>query len=356
MSSSFGKNIRISLFGESHGNSVGAVIDGLPSGISLNFEEIRRELNRRKPGASLLTTQRKESDDFEIVSGYFNDHTTGTPLTVIFKNSDTHSKDYSQLKEIFRPSHADYTGHIKYGGFHDFRGGGHFSARLTAPIVFAGAIAKQMLDARGIEVLARIRSIAECKDIPFDDIQEHRSELKQIQNKIVMMLDSTKEREATQRIEMARNSGDSVGGVVECFVYGMPPGVGEPFFDSLESHLAHLIFSIPGVKGVEFGTGFDITLLKGSVANDAFYQEGTRVSTHTNHSGGVQGGISNGMPIKCSVAFKPTASIFQEQHTVTTQGENTTLKLTGRHDPCIVLRGIVVVEAICAIGILDFMV
>ncbi|MCX5774407.1 MAG: chorismate synthase [Fusobacteria bacterium] len=355
MSSIWSSNIKLSLFGESHGTCVGVTIDGLPPGVVFNFAEIQTELNRRKPGNTCLTTQRSESDEFEILSGYFNDYTTGTPLTVIFKNHDTKSKDYSRLKEEFRPSHADFTGYVKYQGFHDFRGGGHFSARVTAPLVFTGAIAKQLLKIKGIEVCSRIKSIADISDIALSYTEDHRELLRNIQSKIILMVDGMSEELAKLKIEEMRNSGDSVGGKVECFIYGMPAGIGNPFFNSIESQLGSLLFSIPGVKGVEFGKGFEISKLRGTAANDIFYSEKDEIKTRTNHSGGIQGGISNGMPINLVVAFKPTASIFTEQESVNCHGEKIKLQLQGRHDPCIVLRAAVIVEAICAIGILDFM-
>lgn len=354
MSGVWGNNIKVSIFGESHGNAIGITIDGLPSGIKLDLSEIENEMRRRAPGKSKLSTARNESDIPEILSGYFNERTTGTPLCGIIRNSDTRSKDYGKLKDLMRPGHADYTGNIKYSGYNDYRGGGHFSGRITAPLVFAGAICKQILMQKGIEIGAHIKSIKNIKDDSFDYSNISKETLKELRKEELPLLDKSKEESMRNTILEAKGNTDSVGGVIECAITGINPGVGNPFFDSVESILSHLLFSVPAVKGVEFGLGFGITELYGSEANDSFYYEGDTVKTKTNNNGGILGGITSGMPIVFRVAIKPTASISKEQDTINiSTKENEKLVITGRHDPCIVQRAIPVIEAVAAIGILD---
>ena len=324
MSGMWGNNIRISIFGESHGNAIGVNIDGLPSGFPVDMDKVMNEMARRAPGKSPLSTTRKEGDIPEILSGYFEGKTTGTPLCAIIRNSNTKSKDYSKLKSVMRPGHADYTGAIRYNGFNDYRGGGHFSGRITAPLVFAGAICRQILESKGIVLSAHVSSSLE---------------------------ESMREEIINARMNM-----DSIGGTIECAVLGIDAGIGNPFFDSVESTLAHLIFSVPAVKGIEFGKGFDISKMKGSEANDEYYLDGKNIKTKTNNNGGILGGITNGMPIVFNVAIKPTASIFKEQNTVNIATmEETKLIIEGRHDPCIVQRALPVIEAVTAIGILELM-
>ncbi|KEI13217.1 chorismate synthase [Clostridium novyi B str. ATCC 27606] len=353
MSGVWGSKIKYSIFGESHGKSIGITIDGLPPGIELDLNKLSREMRRRAPGKSKLSTTRVERDDFEILSGYFNNKTTGTPLCAIIQNLDKHSKDYEKTKDLMRPGHADFTGYIKYYGFNDYRGGGHFSGRLTAPIVFAGAIAKQILRKNNIVIGSHIKSIGNIEEEYFKvSIKEEL--LEKLSSKSFATIDHKKGKEMQDAILQVRNNMDSIGGIIECAVLNLPPGLGNPFFGSVESVLSSLLFSIPAVKGVEFGAGFSISKMKGSEANDEFYIEDEKVKTYTNNNGGILGGITNGMPLIFRAAFKPTPSIAKEQRTVNILNkENTTIKIQGRHDPCIVQRAIPVVEAITAMGILE---
>ena len=356
MSGVWGKNIKLSIFGESHGNAIGITIDGLLPGIELDIDYIKSEMERRMPGKSKLSTARKEADQFEILSGYFNNRTTGSPLCAIIRNSDQHSKDYSKLKNLMRPGHADYTGNIRYKGFNDYRGGGHFSGRITAPLVFAGAVAKQILAEKGILIGSHIKSISNVEDDPFDKVNLEDSLLKGLLKEEFPTINKEKGVEMRKLIIDAKGELDSVGGVIETAVLNLPAGIGSPFFYSVEAHLSHMIFSIPAVKGMEFGEGFDISKLRGSEANDEYYIENDQIKTRTNNNGGILGGITNGMPIVFRTAFKPTASIARLQHTIDIEKhENAELEITGRHDPCIVQRAVPVVEAAAAIAILDLM-
>jgi chorismate synthase len=356
MSGVWGNKVKYSIFGESHGKGVGINIDGLPSGVKLDLEAITYEMRRRAPGRDDISTTRSEKDEFQIISGYFNERTTGTPLCAIIWNTDMHSKDYSELKTVIRPGHADYTGSVKYSGFNDYRGGGHFSGRITAPLVFAGAIAKQILKEKGIEIGGHIYHIAGIYDCTFDNVNINSELLKNIKQLKFPTLDQNKGLEMISAIHRAKENKDSVGGVVECAILNLPEGLGSPFFDSVESLLAHLLFSIPGVKGVEFGTGFDMAKLSGSEANDEFYMDDNKVKTFTNNNGGILGGITNGMPLVFKAAFKPTASIGKVQKTIDiSKMENTEICVKGRHDPCIVQRALPVVEAVAAMVILDLL-
>ena len=356
MSGMWGSKIKLSIFGESHGNAIGITIDGLPAGFSIDMDKIMMEMARRAPGKSSLSTPRKESDIPEILSGYFEGKTTGTPLCAIIRNSNTKSKDYSKLKDVMRPGHADYTGAVRYKGFNDYRGGGHFSGRITAPLVFAGAICKQILEVKGIIVSAHINSIGKIKDCSFLESDISDELLNSFKEKELPLINTKLEDEMRQEILSARSSGDSIGGTIECAILGVSPGIGDPFFDSVESTLAHLIFSVPAVKGIEFGKGFDISKMRGLEANDEYYLENGNIKTKTNNNGGILGGITNGMPIIFNVAIKPTASIFKEQNTVNiVTMEETTLCIEGRHDPCIVQRALPVIEAVAAIGITELM-
>lgn len=356
MSGMWGSKIKLSIFGESHGNAIGITIDGLPAGFSIDMDKIMMEMARRAPGKSSLSTPRKESDIPEILSGYFEGKTTGTPLCAIIRNSNTKSKDYSKLKDVMRPGHADYTGAVRYKGFNDYRGGGHFSGRITAPLVFAGAICKQILEVKGIIVSAHINSIGKIKDCSFLESDISDELLNSFKEKELPLINTKLEDEMRQEILSARSSGDSIGGTIECAILGVSPGIGDPFFDSVESTLAHLMFSVPAVKGIEFGKGFDISKMRGSEANDEYYLENGNIKTKTNNNGGILGGITNGMPIIFNVAIKPTASIFNEQNTVNiVTMEETTLCIEGRHDPCIVQRALPVIEAVAAIGITELM-
>ena len=356
MSGMWGSKIKLSIFGESHGNAIGITIDGLPAGFSIDMDKIMMEMARRAPGKSSLSTPRKESDIPEILSGYFEGKTTGTPLCAIIRNSNTKSKDYSKLKDVMRPGHADYTGAVRYKGFNDYRGGGHFSGRITAPLVFAGAICKQILEVKGIIVSAHINSIGKIKDCSFLESDISDELLNSFKEKELPLINTKLEDEMRQEILSARRSGDSIGGTIECAILGVSPGIGDPFFDSVESTLAHLMFSVPAVKGIEFGKGFDISKMRGSEANDEYYLENGNIKTKTNNNGGILGGITNGMPIIFNVAIKPTASIFKEQKAVNIiTMEETTLCIEGRHDPCIVQRALPVIEAVAAIGITELM-
>lgn len=357
MSGVWGNNIKVSIFGESHGGAIGINIDGLPSGIKLNLDEIDKEMKRRAPGRNNLSTARKESDMPEIVSGFFEGRTTGTPLCAIIRNSDTRSKDYGKLKDLMRPGHADYTGKVKYGGFNDYRGGGHFSGRITAPLVFAGAVCKQILALKGIEIGAHIKSIKDTEDKDFNYTNISKEKLRNLRGMEFPLLDMYKEDIMREIILDARKEGDSVGGVIECAIVGVEPGVGSPFFDSVESTLSHLLFSVPAVKGVEFGFGFYLTKMFGSESNDDYYyDENNEVKTRTNNNGGILGGITNGMPIVFRTAIKPTPSISKKQSTINVSTKkNDNLVIEGRHDPCIVQRAVPVIEAVAAIGILDLL-
>ena len=354
MSGIWGNKLKVSIFGESHGVGIGITIDGLPSGFEIDTNKILNEMGRRAPGKSKISTARKEEDLPEILSGYFQGKTTGTPLCAIIRNGDQHSKDYGKLKDLMRPGHSDYPGNIRYNGFNDYRGGGHFSGRITAPLVFAGAICKQILESRGIFIGSHIKSIGEVEDKSFDEVEITTELLNNLKTKELPLLISDKEELMRETILKAKSDLDSVGGTIECTVIGINPGIGNPFFDSVESTLAHLMFSVPAVKGIEFGKGFEMTKLRGSECNDEYYYDGDKVKTYTNNNGGITGGITNGMPILFKVAVKPTASIAKKQRTINiAEKKNAELEIHGRHDPCIVQRAIPVIEAATAIGILD---
>lgn len=354
MSGVWGNNIHLSIFGESHGDGIGIVIDGLKPGFLIDMDKIERDMKRRAPGKDKLSTQRKEDDKPEILSGIFNGKTTGAPITMIIKNSDTRSKDYSKIKYLMRPGHGDFPGNIKYKGFNDYRGGGHFSGRITAPIVFAGALAKQILEEKNIFIGSHIKQIGKIKDKSFDFINLNKEIFEALLAKELPVIEDEKIKKIKDKILDVQREGDSIGGIVECGIVGVNPGIGEPFFDSLESTIAQLAFSIPAVKGIEFGIGFEFSNIKGSEANDEYYLENGVVKTYTNNNGGITGGITNGMPVVFRVVIKPTPSIAKEQRTININTlENDTLKINGRHDPCIVQRVLVVIEAISAIAILD---
>lgn len=356
MSGVWGNKIKLSIFGESHGKAIGINIDGLKPGIELDLNFINKEMERRAPGKSDLSTPRKEGDNFEILSGYFNGKTTGTPLCAVIYNTNQHSKDYEKTKNLMRPSHGDFTGYIKYEGFNDYRGGGHFSGRLTAPLVFAGAICKQILERKGIIIGSHIKSIGKIEDKSFDMVEIKDEKLKTLRENKFPVIDKAIASRMRDVITTAREEMDSVGGVVETAVVNLPVGIGDPFFDSVESTLAHLLFSIPGVKGVEFGAGFDIAKMKGSEANDEYYIDGGKIKTFSNNNGGILGGITNGMPLIFRVAIKPTPSISKAQKTVDIEKkENAQIEIKGRHDPCIVPRALPVVEAVAAIAVLDLL-
>ncbi|EHI97769.1 chorismate synthase [Clostridium sp. DL-VIII] len=354
MSGIWGNKLKVSIFGESHGTGIGITIDGLPSGVEINLEEVMKEMARRAPGKSNLSTARKEADAPEILSGFFEGKTTGTPLCAVIRNADMRSKDYGKLKDLMRPGHADYPGYVRYNGFNDYRGGGSFSGRITAPLVFAGAICKQVLAGKGISIGAHIKSIGDIEDKSFYEVELNKELLEDLKNKELPLLISEKEEEMRETILKAKKEQDSVGGTIECTVLGINAGIGNPFFDSVESTLAHLMFSVPAVKGIEFGKGFEMSKLKGSNCNDEYYYDGDKVKTYTNNNGGITGGITNGMPILFKVAMKPTPSISKVQRTIDiAEKKESELIIEGRHDPCIVQRAVPVIEAVTAIGILD---
>ncbi len=348
MKNIYGDNLTLTLFGESHGKAVGAVLDGIPPGIKINEEFISHQLTLRRPFGD-ISTSRVEKDNFEILSGVFNGYTTGTPVTISIPNSDTRSADYSE--RIARPSHADYSAYLKYHGYEDYRGGGHFSGRLTSAIVAAAAILIPALRGKNIFVATHIKHIAGVYDRDFEDYAEDAGKLS---SKLFAVLDDSKEEKMTEAILLAKQCGDSVGGVLESVILGLPGGLGEPYFDSLESKLAHGLFSVPAVKGVEFGSGFDIAKMRGSEANDSMVNEGGKIHLQSLHSGGIYGGISVGEPITVRTAIKPTPTIGILQESITLPGlENAELEGKGRHDPCIVQRARVVVDSIIALTLAD---
>ena len=350
MKNTFGNSISVTLFGESHGEAIGAVVDGLAPGIRIDGDYIAARLSERRPSGK-ISTARVEADEYKIVSGVFGGYTTGAPLTLIIENRDTRSKDYSALADTPRPSHADYTAAMKYRGYQDYRGGGHFSGRVTAPLVAVGAILRRALEDKGIFIGTHISRLHGVCDRGFSDIS---SDIASLAGKTFPVLDESAGEKMRAEIEAAASVGDSVGGVLESIVIGMPVGVGEPWFDTLEGTLSHILFSVPAVKGVEFGLGFGFADAMGREANDAFITDGKCIKTRTNNNGGINGGISNGMPIIFRTAIKPTPSIFKAQDTVSiSRMEHTTLELSGRHDPAIIHRARAVVDAVTAIAIAD---
>ena len=357
MSGIYGMNIKMAIYGESHGASIGLVLDGVPPGLELDLAAIEKEMARRAPGRDALSTPRKENDAFEIQSGFFAGRTTGTPICAMIKNSDQHSKDYSIMKDKMRPGHADYAGFVHYKGCNDYRGGGSFSGRLTAPLVFAGAVAKQALAQYGIVVGAHILQIADVREKGFPALGTNIEMLHNLAAKPFPVLDDNIGEVMQQRILSAKADLNSVGGIIETMVLNVPAGIGSPYFDSVESRLSHGLFSVPAVKGVEFGDGFGMAALTGAEANDELYYDASgQVKAYSNHNGGITGGISNGMPMLFRVAIKPTPSIAREQRTISlSQQENTTLTITGRHDPCIVPRAIPVTAAVTAWTIWDLL-
>ncbi len=356
MSSIWGKNIKVSVFGESHGAGIGVVLDGFPAGLSLDMERIAAEMARRRPGTGKHATARAEADQVEILSGVYNGKTTGTPLCGIIRNTDTKSADYSELQVLPRPGHADYTGQVRYHGNNDPRGGGHFSGRLTAPLVFAGEICRQFLETRGITIGSHIQSIRDVYDCPFDPCRVGEAELDLLRTMPVPVNDRSCAQEMLDAVEEARLGMNSLGGIVETAVIGLLPGLGSPMFQNVEARLSSMLFSIPAVKGVEFGDGFALATMTGQESNDAFFMENGHVSTRTNHNGGINGGITNGMPVIFRVVVKPTASIYLEQDTVNLEtGHDAKLAIKGRHDPCIAIRAVPVLDAATAIVMADLL-
>lgn len=353
MSNLLGDNYRLMIFGQSHSPMIGGVIEGLPAGIAPDMDFIRGFMARRAPGGA-LSTARKEADAPEIVSG-LNEwgRTCGAPLTFLIKNADHRSADYSNLRDVPRPGHADYTAAVKFSGENDIRGGGQFSGRLTAPLCFAGALAMQLLREKGVQIKARVHSVAGIPDGPMDPANP---DLDAIRGGVLPCVDPGAAARMAQAIEAARTDGDSVGGVVECFATGVPGGLGDPMFDGVENRLARALFGIPAVRGVAFGLGFEAAGMRGSQHNDAFRMAGDQVVTDTNRHGGALGGITSGMPVVVRAAFKPTPSIAKPQQSVSlSRREDATLQIRGRHDPCVVPRAVLVVEAVVACVIYDMM-
>ena len=357
MSSQIGNIMKVSVFGESHGEGIGAVIDGFPAGVKIDMQQLLAFMKRRAPGRDKTSTQRKESDLPQILSGVLDDVTCGTPIAAVIRNTNQRSKDYKNVTTAARPGHADYTGYLRYGGHNDIRGGGHFSARLTAPLVFAGGLCIQYLQQRGIYVGAHLKSVKDEDDISFDAAALTPEQILAPGKKNFPVIDDAAEERMRAVIEAARLDLDSVGGVVEAAVYGMPAGIGSPMFDSIEGRLSYGYFGIPAVKGVEFGAGFGVSKLFGSENNDEFYiDKNGEVKTVENNHGGILGGISSGMPIIVRLAFKPTPSIGKPQHTIDfVKREETELNVVGRHDPCVAVRAVPVVEAVTAVVITDML-
>lgn len=357
MSSFWNHNITVNIFGESHGPAIGVVIDNLPSGEYIDTEALRDFMARRAPKKDATSTHRHEKDMPNIVSGVYNNYTTGTPLTAFITNSDTHSQDYGNIAKLARPGHADYTGALRYRGFNDVRGGGHFSGRLTAPLVFAGAICGQILERRGIYTGAHIQQIHNIKDTKFNPCEISREQIIALRHKKFPTISDKKGEAMYNDIARARECLDSLGGIVECAITNVPAGIGSPIFEGLENSISQLVFGIPAVKGIEFGAGFQVATMLGSQNNDEFYvNEHGHVLTKTNNHGGILGGISSGMPIIFRAAFKPTPSIAQPQETVDyTNLTNEVIEIKGRHDPCVVPRAVPCVEAAANIAILSHM-
>lgn len=346
---SYGKTFRITTFGESHGVGIGVIIDGCPAGLALDIAAIQAELDRRKPGQSKITTQRKEADEVEVLSGIFEGKTQGMPITLLIRNEDQRSKDYSHIANSFRPSHADFTYQSKYGT-RDYRGGGRSSARETAARVAAGAVAKQLLATLGIEIYGYVSQVGKLKlEKPYQELN-----LLQTDDNIVRCPDAEMAEKMITLIDETRKNRDTIGGVVSCVVKNTPVGLGEPVFDKLHAELGKAMLSINAAKGFEYGSGFEGVEMLGSQHNDVFYTENDKTKTKTNHSGGVQGGISNGEDIYFRVAFKPVATIMQDQQSINDKGEDVIVTAKGRHDPCVVPRAVPIVEAMAALVIADF--
>ena len=351
-----GNRVTVEIFGESHSSAIGMTLCGVPAGETIDMDALQNFMDRRAPGRDATATARKEPDRPEFLCGVVDGVTTGAPITAIIRNTDQHSRDYEKLRHVPRPSHADYAAAVKYSGYNDIRGGGAFSGRLTAPLCIAGGIALQLLAKRGITVGAHLHSIAGIPDTPFDAVALDPDTLLAAGKKPFPVLSDEAGEKMREAILAAKKDGDSVGGVIECAILGMPAGYGGPLFSGVEGKIASALFGIPAVKGVEFGSGFAAAEMRGSVHNDPFTYKDSKVVTTTNNSGGIQGGITNGMPILFRLAMKPTPSIAMEQNTVDlATGENTTLVIGGRHDPCVAARAVPAVEAAAALCILDLL-
>ncbi len=351
---SLGNRFKITSFGESHGNLVGVIIDGVSAGLDIDIEFIQGQVDLRRPGQSDLVTERKERDQVEILSGVFNRKSTGAPICLIIRNHDVKSIDYEKIKHYLRPSHVDFVALKRFGGYADYRGSGRFSGRVTAGFVMAGSIAKLLLNKYNISILAYTRSIGDIEDLNDYSSEDLKSLSHKREETLVRSLDAQKSESMRKLIEEVKVNGDSVGGTIKCIVTNYPPGIGEPVFNSLESNISKAIFSIPGVKGIEFGAGFRSTRMKGSEHNDPWIIKDGEIKTSKNDSGGIIGGISTGMPIVCTIAVKPTSTIAKPQNTVNIDTmKEEKMEFKGRHDPCIVPRAIVVVEAMMAVVLLD---
>ena len=348
MSSTFGESLKLSIFGQSHGTAIGMTLDGIPAGLSVDEAQLQQFLNCRAPGQNDWSTPRKEEDKPEFLSGLLDGHTCGAPIAAMIRNTNTRSGDYANLKDAPRPGHADYTAQIKYGGYQDAAGGGHFSGRLTAPLCIAGGLCKQWLEAMGIQVGAHLQAVAGIEDRAFNPLAP---EIDAISSDFPV-LNPDAGSQMRQAVAEARKDGDSVGGIIECAITGLPVGLGEPMFGGMESRIAQIVYGIPAVKALEFGAGFGCASMRGSVNNDNFAVTDGRITTLTNHAGGILGGITSGMPLIFRVAIKPTPSIAQQQQTVS-QGCPQPLIIKGRHDPCIAPRAVPVVEAAASIAIFD---
>lgn len=352
MSSTYGENLKLSIFGQSHGPAIGMTLDGIPAGLPIDMEKLNSFVKRRAPGNQEYSTSRKEADQFELLSGTVDGCTSGAPIAAMIRNTNTRSGDYSNLKDCPRPGHADYTAQIKYHGYQDTAGGGHFSGRLTAPLCIAGGLCKQWLELMGIKISAHISMIAGIFDNPANCDPTHPQT--ELLNEVFPVFDTEAGKQMQAEISAAKADGDSVGGIIECIVTGLPAGIGDPMFDGMESRIAKIVYGIPAVKGLEFGSGFQGCHLRGSQNNDAFTICNDVVCTVTNHAGGILGGITNGMPLIFRAAIKPTPSISKPQQSISLS-EHTikTLQIVGRHDPCIVPRAVPVMEAAAAIAIFD---
>ena len=356
MSSVIGDKIKLSVFGESHGEAIGCVIDGLPAGIKIDMNAVYKDMQRRAPGKDKTATPRLEKDIPHILSGMLDNVTTGAPLAMVIENTNTKSGDYSNLMTVPRPGHSDYPAYVKYGGNNDIRGGGHFSGRLTAPLVFAGSVAKQILSQKGVTIGAHIKQIGSVCDTVSDLNKTDKSLLDTLSSSTFSLIDETKEQAMRDEIEKARLSLDSIGGIIECFAVGLPVGLGGNMFDTVEGKLASILFGVPAVKGVEFGIGFGFADKRASEVNDQYEIKNGRVATLSNNNGGVLGGMTDGAPLSVSVAIKPTPSIAKKQKSVNLLTmENAELEIHGRHDPCIVVRAVPVIECAVALGLLDLM-
>ena len=354
MSSTWGEKVKISVFGESHGKAIGVVIDGLPAGFKVDNDKILTQMARRAPGKDKTATPRKESDLPDVMSGMLDNVTTGAPLCAIINNTNTKSADYSNLLACPRPGHSDYTAYEKYKSFNDIRGGGHFSGRLTAPLVFAGSICRQILEEKGIKISAHISQIGKVKDKSFDPVEIPTDLMDKLSKSSFSLIDASKENDMREVVEKARLNQDSVGGIIECAITGLPSGLGGPMFGGVEGVISSIIFSIPAIKGIEFGKGFDLAEMLGSESNDPFEYKDEKIVTKTNNCGGILGGITNAMPVVFRVCVKATPSISKEQDTVDLQKKcNTKLSIQGRHDPCIVPRAVPVIEACTAIALMN---